>query len=338
MRYIVWVLIAVCLGGLAWAAFLVDSAGNVTGTSVTAQGTGAGCLDLTAPSANTVSLCNPGATSSYTLNVPVSQAAGYLSNDGTGNLSWNTPSGGGGGGGSVAAGTFAALPGCSAAGSLYLFTNSLYNQALCNGSTWAYFANGMQVTPPPSTGWTADNCPACTFDFTNGYGYLQAPSLSGTRMSAEYRAAPATPYTVTAMLTHDIGGAPNGGQFQAGYGLVFRDSSGKLVWFEFLISGNAWYFETAKFTNSSTFQGNYTQYGGGTAGVLDSFTRRPQCLREADDGTNLTWSYSLDCQHWVQFDQRARSDFFSAGPTQIGFDAFPDDSQVLVGLLHWQAQ
>ena len=249
-----------------------------------------------------------------------------------------------GGGPAPTSGTFSALPACNAGNNnlLYFFTNSgAYTDALCNNPNWLYFGNGQQFTPPPSAGWTADNLAAgSTWTFTNGPGYGSFQPNAATQMQAEFRTAPATPYTVTACFQQQAVNASGASVTLQALGLIFRDGTGKIVYWYYENDASQALTHTQKWNTSASFNSAYTDgaaqqvYGWGQSG--HPFF----CLSERDDGVNLIFRESFDGQNFIQYDSRSRTDFFAAGPTQIGIGARVEGASTHMesNLIHWTAQ
>jgi len=87
----------------------------------------------------------------------------------------------GGGGGSASSGTFANLPSCTTAGTIYVFTNSYYTSAICDGVSWSYVAPGAGTASlPPSTGWTYVNQSGATLDASAGPVVWSLPTSGGS--------------------------------------------------------------------------------------------------------------------------------------------------------------
>lgn len=248
-------------------------------------------------------------------------------------------------------GTFAAQPACNATNNnlLYLFTNSAYSASLCNGAAWGYFRNGIQLTPPPSAGWTMNNAGACAaVDTTNGYRYLSCPATGGTTNSMrwESRTAPATPYTVTGHILHDSADADGGFSF---FALVFGDGTGKLVTMEIGTAPNigtsvqGWQIFTGNWTNATTFGSTHLTWPSGanapSPSITGSAVQEPSCFQIKDDGAaNLTFLISSDCNHYRLFDTWSRTAIFAAGPTLIGWGLNPINNATTGALISWTAQ
>jgi hypothetical protein len=133
--------------------------------------------------------------------------------------------------------------------------------------------------------------------------YLATPGAT-TNFRIRKKAAPSTPYTITAAFLFSME-AQNFNSF----GLVHRQSSdGKLVFFG-LASNTTIQMMIQKYTNPTTFSATSKNinWAGGT----------PLWLQLADDGTNRTYSMSGDGQNWRTFFAEARTTFLTAD--EVGF-------------------
>jgi hypothetical protein len=277
---------------------------------------------------------------------PASGNARVYYNSGTAKLSCLTSSGancmptGGGGGGSISSGTYAALPAPGNAGAMYLFTDSLYPFALDNGTSWDYFYNGSQVTPPPSTGWSWDQQSTSTVDYSKGYGWGQfTPPTSSIVLRTQYRTAPSTPYTLTARIvavdTSGFFAGPSGAGDTGAAAVGWRDSGGKYITFRIdEESGNSYALYVDKWNSSTSFNAAYVSYGP-ASGVSPAVIRPTWYLRFNDDGTNLNVSFSLDGQHWSLWLTKSRTDFFPAGPNALFWGAYTNTDGVTYCLVDW---
>lgn len=200
------------------------------------------------------------------------------------------------------------------------------------------------ITNPPSTGWTWENQGSSTVNFTFGFAHFEIANNAAT-LRDYYRTAPATPYTVTALMRHqqwNVLSAP-GNTGDSAAGIVFRDGTGKLVpFYLFSASGNATTrgFFIEKWNSFSSFNSSYNGWGPNNTLLNVANNGQLFWLRMADDGTNLTWSTSIDGQNWQQVDQRARTLFFASGPTQIGVVFRSDggtDNGTVANLIDWTA-
>jgi hypothetical protein len=142
-----------------------------------------------------------------------------------------------------------------------------------------------------------------------------------------YRAAPSTPYTVSAHVMLNVGHNATAENVVL---LGFRESSTtSLSWIEYQI-----------YNDSVT---RYAEDWNDTAGspVASSSTdtppRQDYWLRIEDDGTNLVYYTSADGYHWWQQHTELRGFHFSTGPDQIWFggDSQGGDDNESIHLLAW---
>ncbi len=119
---------------------------------------------------------------------------------------------GGGGGATTTAGPYASRPASgTATGDVYVSTDSPYT-SIWNGSAWVVTGMGVgEITPPPTTGWTAAGTPSAptppTLSTVGGQlNVVGADPYGGSSaLSIIYRASPTPPYSVTVFST-SIGG------------------------------------------------------------------------------------------------------------------------------------
>jgi hypothetical protein len=250
------------------------------------------------------------------------------------------------GGSSITQGTWAALPATCTTSDLYYVTDSFYTARCSATNTWSAFvpAGGTGlVTVPPSAGWSWDNQGSSTIDAAHGFQHLFGPRTTAVALSARYRTAPGTPYTITILLRADVRGldSTSTSLINAGFMSIFRQSTtGKIIAWGYIGDSNGSNFLTNKWTTSTSISGNYTALSStnpvATGYPYQSFT----WLRMADDGVNLTWSFSLDGQYFQQFDQRARGDFMTlsggvTGPDQIGFAVYNNGDGIVLDIISW---
>lgn len=192
----------------------------------------------------------------------------------------------GGGSGSTTSGTFSALPSCTAAGSSYLFTDSYYTSALCDGAAWAYFAPGAgSVGLPPATGWSYVNQSGASLDASTGPAVWSLPTSGGSgRFILRTPAFTSPPWTYVMGMTVF---AANSNFYDDG--LVVRASG----------SGN--FIAVALATGVTRFfpVGSTTDATG--AGVLNSGGGIPLRFKITNDGTTVSAyiSYTTQPTNWV---------------------------------------
>ncbi len=246
-------------------------------------------------------------------------------------FSCGTSGGGGGGGANITSGTYASIPGTcthtSTQSDIYMMTDAPYQAVCTSTNTWSYFLQGAggfgQVYPPALLGsWTWDNQGSSTIDATHGFFSMKIVATGGTTAAVYYRAKTA-PYTITALI--DITGLRGA----TGYGLTFRDGTGKLVSEYFQYAGGGIFEQN--WTSTVSFSGNVTSNGD-----YGPFASRPYWYRIQDDNTNFIVSVSQDNQNWVQINSSSRT-AFTAGSTGAGV-FFYNSGGMLANVLSWQEQ
>lgn len=203
-------------------------------------------------------------------------------------------------------------------------------------STWN---NVRAFDNPPTTGWTGDN--ATTFDVTNGYPYLHQARSGAATMGVEYQTAPAAPYTCTVQFLDDMSGFSPGslsGTSGSGLAIVFGDGTGKYVYWGTYADGGGPGLWTSKWTSSTGgVSGTYTLQQGTAAQQYQPYLRQAKWFQIVNNSTNLLFNWSIDGNHWKQFDSRAVGDFLGA-ITRVGFAAFTQESTGEVAIPSWKCQ
>lgn len=235
-------------------------------------------------------------------------------------------------GAQINAGTYSALPSPGTAGNIYIADDAPY-WFRDNGASWdAYLPGWGKVTVPPSSSWTWESQGGSTVDFTNGLLYLHFTQI-GSFLRAYYRAAPSTPYKIRVIFRHSLDGGlagVTGGN--DGFGLGFRDSSGKWIIYRLGMNGvNAFVINGAKWNSISSFSADYFT----TSNVPDSVLTNGG-VEIQDDGTNLILSLSVDGFHWEVIHTISRTNFFASGPDSVGIIGYMNSSDVHLGVMSWQ--
>lgn len=191
-------------------------------------------------------------------------------------------------------------------GDLYIPTDSFYDYFRYSGSAWVPLRNGKQLTLPVDGDFSWINQGSASVSAGGGGIYMSvAGSGASNDMRIRKKAAPSTPYTITAAFLPNIPGI----NF-AGMSLLFRQSSdGKLHILEMAYS-SGWQLGSQKWTSPTAFSASYGSTVIGTVPM-------PIFLRIADDGTNRICSYSTDGRNFAQLHSVGRTDFLTAD--EVGF-------------------
>lgn len=209
-----------------------------------------------------------------------------------------------GGGATIYTSAYASPPAGPASGDLWLPSDgvSLYRYS---GAAWVPWGeiNALAGVANAPTTWV--NQGTASVDSTYGGVYLTAPATAGNyNFRMQVKAAPATPYTITALIKPSIESVNFNGA-----GLVWRQSSdGKLVNAGFIWS-SAMNFYIAKWSDPNTWAGNYI--------YPTSYHMGWPWIRLTDNGTNRIISVSIDGRHWHQLHSVGRTDYLTAN--QVGF-------------------
>lgn len=165
------------------------------------------------------------------------------------------------------------------------------------------------LVDPTVPAWTWQNQGGASVVQANKLVFLSIPSAT-LNIRSRLIAAPATPYTVTALMQAHYTVATANNQHA---GIIFRESgTGKLYTLAHQADGT---LQTLKYTNDTTFSGvgpvNAALTPRNTVGTLF-------WLRIADDGVNLIFSTSRDGRNFTQRGSEGRTAFMAGGPNQIG--------------------
>ncbi len=171
-------------------------------------------------------------------------------------------------------------------------------------SVWAPFGPIFPFTAPDNSLYSWDNQGTASVSTTRGGIMLtDVGGDSSTKARVRYKTAPATPYTATFYLLHNCLSSKQYPQA----GVMFRESAtGKLVSMH-QTAGNIFW---TRWTNSGAVFADYTTLG--YAAPLNWF-------QIANDGTTLYFRHSADGINWVEHLSKAKADFFTTAPDQIGF-------------------
>ena len=228
--------------------------------------------------------------------------------------------GGGGGGVTPLRGTYASRPAAGTSGTLY-FASDVNAFYFDTGSTWVPISEIRKTAPPAVSTLTWVNQTgqggALARDLNaGGFEMVAIPNGGGNSRHLLNQAVPSTPYTFVAKLRINLW--PSGAGNVIG-GIVFYESAtGKGIEFSmYTTSTSTVHMQNTKFTSTT---GTFTAYSDGA--VQPNIESQFIWLAQRDDGTNLTWMYSLDGDGWQRWDiPRTRANFLTTAPDFLGIVA-----------------
>lgn len=214
-------------------------------------------------------------------------------------------------------------------GDMFLPNNGCHIERY-SGSAWQPWGPIFPFTKPVDGDFAWINQGSATVSTTNGGITLNSPSNgSAHNLRIRKKAAPSTPYTITAAFLCSWN--TTGSALFHYSGLCFRQSSdGKVHSLNFhAVTGTAgaWYNQSNKWASSSSFSASYVDRVGPLipGGVI--------WMRIADNGTNRICSVSANGQNWITVDTIGRTDFLTAD--EVGFFVNPYNTETNLHLLHW---
>lgn len=149
---------------------------------------------------------------------------------------------------------------------------------------------------------------------------------TGTSVSGLYKAAPTTPYTITAL----IAATRNSTGFN-GVAIGWYDGTAKLHVVSYVLqNGGVPFFEIEKWNSVSSFAGN------DVTGATNGYSQ-PIWLRIGDDGTNISFAFSQDGANFLTlFSTGKTSGFLGAtGYNNVLLFANPVNSRTIATILSW---
>lgn len=194
------------------------------------------------------------------------------------------------------------------------------------GAAWAPWGPLFPLTAPVSNDFAWINQGSASITTTNGGIYLLAPAHTGIDYKVRKKAAPATPYTITAAFLPQVRSLDN-----HSCGLLFRQSSdGKLAALAYVHATSAMNFQSLKLTSPTAFSAQYT-----IETVRQGFGPL-MFMRIADNGTSRIVSYSVDGVNFMALHTVGRTDFLTAD--EVGFFSNSDTTggDAAMTLLSWK--
>lgn len=154
-----------------------------------------------------------------------------------------------------------------------------------------------------------------------------APSSGADAWALREKAAPATPYTITALVSLTSKNLSNA----QSVGLGWDDGTKlHLIMAQFQNAFPGLQMFVAKYTNVTTFSAaDYTSTGA---------PPNPMWLRIADDGTNVSFSWSADGANFIAAFSVAKASGFlgGSGYSNVCFAVNPKNSDTNGGILSWE--
>lgn len=204
-------------------------------------------------------------------------------------------------------GTFAARPTSAPDGTIYMCTDSPIQLIMSGGSWKPYLGSKALVAPPAANTWSLINATLNTnfSDFRGGL--LFNGQCSAGTMHVAKRAAPATPYVITAHFLHSWGTNANspGSHNFATAGLCWRNSSSgniQVMGPTTATTASGIYVQTFRLCTASGSGSSGITYGNSTdlsiTPILHNLSSHGVWLRIADNGTNRMGYYSGDGINW----------------------------------------
>lgn len=205
-------------------------------------------------------------------------------------------------------GAIASRPAAGSAGNIYIPSDSYYSILRDNGSTWDYQGfDGQKITPPVTGSFSSVNSPTVSAQ-TNGAVVVSCAAGAGDNVRSYVESTPGGSYSRVLRLLPTI--TPNN---FATVGAIWRESgTGKLEVIGISFNSTAALF-IGKYTNATTFSTTALSTPWDVTAPARYMT-----FKMADDGVNLTYSYSADGVNFAQLFQEARGSFFTTAPNQIG--------------------
>lgn len=192
---------------------------------------------------------------------------------------------------------------------------------------WVYnaaflpFGPAFPFTNPNDQTWAWRNQGGASVTTREGSIYLTAPAASGVNLRCREFSVPATPWTITAAILPQIYVQ----NFNSA-GIYVRDSVGGKITALMIAQGSGVPgLQVVNFTNETTFSAS--PVGNTTVSISG-----PIFFQIADDGVNLTFSWSMNGFDFLQLFQVARHSFLAAGPDKLGFFADTEETTFANGV------
>lgn len=156
--------------------------------------------------------------------------------------------------------------------------------------------------------------------------FIDAPSAGTFSLKGRTKAAPSTPYTVTALVS--MLGSANGSYV----GIGWYDGTNKLHIVGLNIFSGTWTILSAKLNTPTSYNGNDTSLTWMTAPFV-----YPIWLQISDDGTNVTFRYGVDGANFKDLNTIAKASGFlgSSGYSNIVYFGIPENGAIKASLMSY---
>jgi hypothetical protein len=198
-----------------------------------------------------------------------------------------------------------------------------------NGTAWSKIrvgsSGGSALADPPTSGWTAVNMLSGSSWAADLDGMLFTAGAAQTSFGYQYRAYPASPFTLTIhveTIYQTYRGLPTASLGTSILtGMLVSDGTKIILLGPMGVTagagapwnvGTGWYTGAQQFSNGSTYSGTYN----GEMVPLSYLGDTPRWYRFIDDGTNRNLQYSFNGLEWIQIASESRTTFLT--PTRIG--------------------
>lgn len=221
---------------------------------------------------------------------------------------------GSGGGGTIGSGSTNQIPYYAGAGTTLT-------------AAWSWPGGVWQLTPPNDAIFSWVNQGSASVTVRSWGIHLLSDTATGANLRLRCATAPATPYTITTLILIEGPGATSSAPDM---GIALRDSvSGRLTSLHVIDNGQSNALQIDNWTNPTTFSSAPVTWG--------MLIPHPIWLRMADDGTNVTLSYSANGSDFVTVEQVGRTSWLTNGPNGNCFyvDHESAPAAIAITLLSW---
>ena len=236
---------------------------------------------------------------------------------------WTWGAGGAGGGNETFTDVYASRPAAGNDGDLFLPSDGFVVER-DTGAAWVPWGPLFPFTQPVDGDFAWVNQGAASVSTTNGQITMTVPAAASVSYRIREKAAPATPYSITACMLLSCYGAN-----YAFSSLGFRDSA----------TGKLEFWRTGWFTNNFSI-GIITASSptADVASLYSGYMPFPGVIffRITDNGTNFIYSHSFDGQNFAIDLTRGRTTYL-ANPDRVWWGGDDRNNQdAYVTLLHWR--